>query len=281
MRRLVVSADDFGIAKSVNEGIVKACRDGIVTNLNFIPAGDAFHDALTLARAIGLTEAGAHLALTEISPVSEPSSIPTLIARKGRFRAHYGNFFLDLFLKKVDLEEVYIELKAQLSRAVKTGIRITSLSSHEHIHMMPVMLGIFIKLALEYDIPFVRCLRKETAIPPVTAWKIGKNLTISGLGDNARKAIEGSGLGCTDHFMGLLDSGNMDEEKLLKLIGSLEEGSTELVTHPGFVGPKVVDAYRFHLKCESELFALTGKRSRQALKDRGVKLVKYGELNNK
>lgn len=275
MRRLVVSADDFGLTKSVNEGIVRAFREGIVTNINMIPAGEAFRDAARLAREMGLDEAGAHLALTEVPPVSDPDRIPTIVYSDGRFHRHYGTLFLDLLSKRVDPGQVYAELKAQLLRAVNTGIRITSLSSHEHVHMMPALLGVFVKLALEHNITFIRCLHKENMIPPRTVWKSVKNLAAASLANNAERALKAAGLRHTDHFMGLLDSGNLGEEALLKLIGSVREGSTELVTHPGFVGPEVVDKYRFHLNCEEELYALTGKRVRRALENRGIRLVKY------
>ncbi|MBP7055859.1 MAG: ChbG/HpnK family deacetylase [Candidatus Omnitrophica bacterium] len=280
MRRLIVSADDFGIAKSVNEGIVKAFSEGIVTNVNIIPSGEAFQNAIESARRINLTEAGVHLALTEVRPVSGISEIPTLIPGGERFRSHYWGLFKDLFLNKINTDQIYKELKAQVSRAFDTGIRITSLSSHEHIHMMPAFLPVFIRLAVEYKIPFVRCLKKEKIVSALTPWKVFKNISVSFLGDKASDDIKRAGLFSTDNFMGLLDSGKIDEDRLSALIGTLNEGSTELVTHPGFLGPEVVDRYKFHLGCESELAALTGKKARLALEEHGVKLIKYSELVN-
>ena len=179
MRRLIVSADDFGIAKSVNEGIVKAFSEGIVTNVNIIPSGEAFQNAIESARRINLTEAGVHLALTEVRPVSGISEIPTLIPGGERFRSHYWGLFKDLFLNKINTDQIYKELKAQVSRAFDTGIRITSLSSHEHIHMMPAFLPVFIRLAVEYKIPFVRCLKKEKIVSALTHWKVFKNISVS------------------------------------------------------------------------------------------------------
>lgn len=278
MRTLVVSADDFGLTKSVNEGIAKACREGIVTNLNLMPTGEAFDDAVRLAKELGLTEAGAHLALTESAPLSVHNKIPTLVGKKGSFRPSYVAFVRDLFLGRVDLDQAYIELRTQLATAARSGLRITSLSSHEHIHLMPAILDIFVKLALEYDIPFIRYPRREKPVGPLAPGAIYKNAILSFLGKPVAHTLKEAGLRCTDHFIGLLDSGAMNETKLVAHIASLDEGTTELVMHPGFLGPEVVDRHRFHLRCEEELFALTGKKALDALREKNITLAKFSEL---
>ena len=70
MKCLIVTADDFGLSKSINEGIVKAYKDGIVTSISLIPTGEAFHDAVALARDLKLEDIGAHLSLTETGPLT-------------------------------------------------------------------------------------------------------------------------------------------------------------------------------------------------------------------
>lgn len=278
MKRLVVSADDFGLTKSVNEGIARARQEGIVTNLNLMPAGEAFEDAVRLAGELGLTEAGAHLALTESAPLSVHNKIPTLVGKNGSFRPSHGALVRALVLGSVDLDQVYVELRTQLAAVARTGLRITSLSSHEHIHLLPAVLDIFVKLAREYDIPFMRCLRPERPLAPVTPFKLYKNAILRVLGESAGRTLKGASLRTTDHFIGLLDSGAMDESALLRHIAVLEEGTTELVTHPGFLGPEVVERYRFHLRCEEELHGLTGKRASAALREQNVTLAAFGEL---
>lgn len=278
MKYLIVSADDFGLTKSVNEGITRACRDGIVTNANLIPSGEAFDDAARAARDMGLTEVGAHLALTETTPLTDRVKIPTLIAKNGRFYSHYGRLFWNLSINRIDLDQAYIELRAQLARVAKTGLRVTSLSSHEHIHMMPAILDIFIKLALEYDIPFIRHPRREPIVTPATPKKIAKNLILTSFGKNITRVLKDTTLKTTEYFLGLVDSGKLNEGSLVKLISAVRDGTTELVTHPGFIGPEIVDRYRFHINCEAELFALTGKPVRMALAANGIKIVKFGDL---
>lgn len=280
MKNLIVTADDFGLSKSINEGIVKAYREGIVTSLNLMPAGWAFEHALELARSIKLEEAGAHLSLTETSPISNPDSIPTLITGKETFYKTHTQFFLRLFLNRIERKDIYTELKKQLDRLKETGIRINHLSGHEHIHMMPYILDIFIELAKEYDIPAIRYPRKERLIVPLTVKKVYRRLILSYLEKGMNKILNKSGLLYTDNFLGFLDSGKMRENVLSEMIASLEEGTTELVTHPGFLSPEVVDRCIFYSDCETELAALTSRRVKDLIADNGIKLIKYSEFIN-
>lgn len=278
MKYLIVSADDFGLAKSVNEGIVKAYKDGIVTSVNLVPSGEAFENALELIKSLEIEDAGAHLALTETASLSDNSKVPSLIGKDGRFPKNHGDFFPKLFLKKLDLSQVYTELNNQLERIEKAGVRITCLSGHEHIQMMPEILGVFIRLAAEYNIPSIRCLYGEKLFNSMQLGRIYRSLVLAYFTGRMRKDLARAGIKHADNFIGFLDSGNLTKEILINMAGSLEEGTTELVCHPGFLGPEIRSRYRFHLNCEQELSALTDGSVRKALEDAGVKLISYRDF---
>ena len=281
MKYLIVSADDFGFTRSVNEGIAMACREGIVTSVNLFPSGDAFEDALRLAKDMGLKEAGAHLALTETSPVADPSKVPTLVAPGGRFYKGRARLIPKLLLGMVDPDQIYIELKAQMDAVEGAGLKITDLSSHEHIHMMPEILAIFVKLAKEYDIPAIRYPHKDISARPFGMKSLYKSFVLSCFERGMAKVLGSYSIKSPDHFRGFLDSANITEETLLKMLDSLEEGTTELVCHPGFLGPEILDRYTFHRNCEAELFALTSRRVKKRLDERSIRLITYGEFLSK
>jgi predicted glycoside hydrolase/deacetylase ChbG (UPF0249 family) len=92
------------------------------------------------------------------------------------------------------------------------------------------------------------------------------------------KVLSASSIKSPDHFRGFLDSANITEANLLGIVDFLEEGSTELVCHPGFLGPEILDRYTFHRNCEAELFALTSPRVRKRLEERGIRLASYSEF---
>lgn len=263
MKRLIVTADDFGLAKSVNEGIAMALREGIVTCVNLTPAGGAFRDAVRIAKELKIEEAGAHLALTEV---------------RNDFPPHHTDLFIRILGKKADIDSAYGELKRQLEEALSTGIRITNLSSHEHIHMVPDILKTFIRLAKEYNIPFIRYPHGDRSVSCLDLPALYRSVILEIFSPGMKKAFDGSGIRYADHLAGFIDSGRLTEARLISIIESLKDGVTELVCHPGFLGPEVLEKYRFHINCEAELTALTSSRVRRLVDESGVRLTRFGEV---
>ena len=268
MRYLIVTADDLGLTKSINEGISKAYREGVVNSISVIPAGEAFEGALETIKDLSLKEIGAHLSLTETKPILNSSKL---------FKNH-NQFFFDLFLKKVDLREVYRELKAQLELLSSSGAKITHINSHEHIHIIPEILNIFITLAKEFNIPAIRYPRNDRPTKPLAINDIYKKAILSYFSGRTKGIFKASGLLYTDSFLGLLDAGKLKEHLLIEMLNGLGDGVTELVCHPGFLSPEVLEDYRWHMGCEEELFALTDSRIKKVIKNNEIRLITYGEL---
>lgn len=278
MKQLIVAADDFGLTKSINEGIVRAHEEGIVTSLNLIPTGDAFDDALQLARNIGLREAGAHLALTETKAVTDASRIRSLTDDAGNFYKNNTQFFSKFIAGAIDLDEVYSEWRAQLERAVATNITITNLSTHEHIHMVPQLLSILIRLAREFNIRAIRYPHADRSYRRTSARTLYKTLVLSYFEKGMGLMLKTSGIVSPDHFLGFIDSGNITEDVLMKILDGLSEGTTELVCHPGFLSREVLEKYTFHRNSEAELFALTSRRVKKHADEKCIGLLPYAKF---
>jgi predicted glycoside hydrolase/deacetylase ChbG (UPF0249 family) len=278
MKQLIITADDFGITKSVNEGIARAYREGAITCVSFLPSGDAYQDAVARAGALGIKEMAAHLALTEVSPVSDPAKVSSLVTKSGRFNKSRISFFLKFFLGSIKTEEIYSELKAQLDLLKKAGIPIACLSGHEHIHMMPGILEIFIKLAKEYDIPSIRYMNDNSKIAGFDLAKIFRAMVQYLYRDNMKKSFGASSIKYADRLLGFIDSGRMGEKKLMMMLGGLPDGVTELVTHPGLMGPEIASRYKFHSNCERELKALTSPSVRSLISKNNITLTTFGSL---
>jgi chitin disaccharide deacetylase len=268
VKYLIVTADDLGLTKSINEGIAKAYREGIVRSVSVIPTGEALEDGIKVIKDLKIEDVGAHLALTETRPLLDSS----------KFYKNHSQFFLKLFLGGINLEDLYKELKAQIDLLKKSGVRITHLNSHEHIHMMPALMKIFVKLAKEYNIPAIRYPRGDRPPKRSAINEIYKSFILSYLSRSTEEILKNSDLLYTDFFLGLLDAGHIDEDKLLGMVAGLKDGVTELVTHPGFLSPEVLDRYPWHTGAETELFALTGSRIKNAIKTNDIRLIKYQEF---
>jgi chitin disaccharide deacetylase len=278
MKQLIVSADDFGLARGINEGIAKAFREGIVTSINVIPAGGAYYDALAFLKELKPPEIGAHLALTEVTPVTGPGKIPTLVDIEGRFCRSRRKFFLRLISKKISREDIYTELRNQMERLKEIGLPITSLSGHEHIHMFPEILKIFIEIAKEYRVPAVRFLHGDSITGYITFKKFYRKAVLVFFGKSMGLAIRKAGIRCTDNFLGFLDSGNLEEETLIGMLKALRDGTTELVAHPGLLSPEVLDKCVFHRRCETDLAALVSRRVKKVIDGNGIRLIKFSDL---
>jgi len=224
MKQLIVAADDFGLTKSVNEGIARSYEEGIVTSLNLLPCGEAFDDAVALAKKIGLDEAGAHLSLTQTLPVSDTAKIPSLVGADGKFSKGHAQFFLKYISRAIRLDEVYTEWRAQLARAIASGMEITILSSHEHLHILPGLLDILIRLAEEHDIRAIRYPHADRSCLKISAGILLKKLTLSCFEKRMGSAIKSSGLVTPEHFRGFLDSGSITEGVLLDTIACIVSG---------------------------------------------------------
>ena len=278
MKQLIVSADDFGLARGINEGIAKAFREGIVTSINIIPSGDAYYDALSALKGTKPSEIGAHLALTETAPVTIPGKIPTLVDGDGRFCRNHRKFFSRLISKKISREDIYTELRSQMERLKEIGLPITSISGHEHIHMYPDILKIFLEIAKEYRVPAIRYLHGDSIAGYITFKKLYRKAVLVFFGKSMGLAIRKAGIRCTDNFLGFLDSGNLEEETLIGMFKALRDGTTELVTHPGLLSPEVLDKCIFHQRCETDLAALVSKRVKKVISDKGIRLIKFSDL---
>lgn len=168
MAQLIVNADDFGFSPDINQAIVKAHQTGIVTsstvmiNLPNAPAGIELAQQEAPTLALGL-----HLNLTDGSPISEASQIPSLVDAHGKF---YPIERLSEVALQFDGDELYQELAAQLEYFMElTGKLPTHLDSHFHLALMhPAALEATLAIANEHQLPLREVLSDisvEVAIP--------------------------------------------------------------------------------------------------------------------
>lgn len=261
MRQLVVNADDFGFTRDVNQGIVEAHRNGILTATTLMAPGDAFDDAVRLARENPTLDVGCHLVL-----VGSPGFAPTV-----------AKLLRNVLLNRVD---IYGELSAQVTRICDAGIRPTHLDTHKHTHLIPQVLDAVVRISEEFKIPWVR----RPFDFPMTPGGIGlaKRVVSGSFGmvrGRMQRVLVQHGCKWTDHFAGFKITGAYHAADLVALIRALPEGSTEFMCHPGRCTDELRSAKtRLKESREQELRALTAKEVRAALSEAGVELVSYRNL---
>src|SRR6059036_1537886 len=78
-RRLIVNADDFGRSHSINQAVVRAHREGILTTASLMVNGEAFEEAVHLARQNPKLGVGLHLTLICGTSALPHAEIPGLV----------------------------------------------------------------------------------------------------------------------------------------------------------------------------------------------------------
>lgn len=261
MRTLVVNADDFGFTRDVNQGIVEAHRNGILTATTLMACGAAFDDAVRLARETRTLDIGVHLVLVGQPPY------PMTVARLMRAVA----------LGRI---AIYDELSAQVRKVVDAGLNPTHLDTHKHTHLLPPVLDAVARISEEFKIPWVRRPFDFPLTPRGVSWKTRTvSRALGAVRSRFELVLKRHGCRYTDHFAGFQITGKFDAADVAALIRALPEGSTEFMCHPG-VCTGELRAARTRLKesREAELRALTSPEVRRALEESGVKLASYREI---
>ena len=278
-KRLIVNADDFGLDPAINHGIIEAFKNGIVTNTSLVVCGKACDEAIELARKGRGLGVGIHLALNEESPISRRDKIGTLIGKDGRFFG-LSNFLRRFFLRTINPKHVYSEFEAQIERFTKSGIEPTHLDSHNHIHHLPEIFDITLKLAQRFGIPRIRLSRNSMATFLKTH-RYRRGVAVMGLSTLANiqsRKIGQYKIRTPDCCYGLIESGRLDENRLSAILNSLLVGTSELICHPGIGTAGLSKKYRWGYLWGDELKTLTSQNARSLIDRLGIELIQYDAI---
>lgn len=281
MKRLIVNADDFGLHESVNRGIQQAHQGGVVTSTSLMAGGAAFKDAVDRARACPELGVGVHLTLVGARPVAPPSQVASLLDGHGGFCSSYPLFLARALRGGVRLTEVERELTAQIEKILRAGLVPSHLDSHQHLHVVPGIAAVVMRLARRFSIKALRIPAEpllflgETGLSP---GRIAGRTGLTLLARRFRSRAVGAGFLVPDHFFGMLAGGQMREPVLLPILGRLTEGVTEIMTHPGCRDDALAAEYSWGYHWEEELQALCSPAVRTEIRQRDIRLISFREL---
>jgi predicted glycoside hydrolase/deacetylase ChbG (UPF0249 family) len=268
-KQLVVNADDFGFTPDVNRGIVDAHRSGILTATTLMANGEAFDDAVRLARQAPALDIGCHLVLIGGRSLVSGRPYPATVAQLLRALAR----------RKI---RPYDELAAQVRRIMAAGIEPTHLDTHKHTHLAPPVLDAVACIGQEFGIRWVRRpfdFPLDTMRGAVPALKRMTSRALGLMRRRFHRVLEAHGCLSTDHFAGFQITGRFRTRELVELLGLIPAGTTEFMCHPGRCEATLRQA-RTRLKesREKELQALMSPEVRVALVRHGIELVNYRSL---
>jgi hopanoid biosynthesis associated protein HpnK len=273
LRALIVTADDVGLHPGMTHGAVKAHDEGIVTACSVVANGRAFEPAVEILRDRPRLDAGVHLTLVGERPLSPPERVPSLMDPSGSLLRDFRIFSRRYLFGGIAMSEVEEELRRQIERLLGSGLRVVHANSHQHLHVLPRVFEIVLRLAEEYGIRFVRIPCDPRARVPLSPRSAQIGL-LNRIGRTARRKLEESGTRTADRTVGIVDAGRLTAEKLLRLLGEVE-GVTELVCHPGIGGDALATEYDWGYGWDQETAALCDARVKAGLARRGIALTSF------
>lgn len=256
-RRLIVNADDFGRSASINAAVIQAHREGILTSASLMVNGDAFEEAVTLAKENPRLGVGLHLALC--------SGRSTLA---GEFADTPVTSGLTYFFDRGARPSLQAEIGAQFSKFAKTGLPLDHVNGHLHFHLHPTVFRILLQ---NHRLPAFRWTNNPLSID----WPLGRGRWLYRLSHAfvfgilsrlARTELRRERIAHVPHVFGLLENARVTEAYILKLLRVLPEGESELYSHPSL--------HEFR----HEFDALMSPRVKQAVAEEGIQLIRYQDL---
>src|SRR3954467_12785503 len=112
-KTVTFSADDFGLTESVNAGIERAHRDGVLQAASLMVGAPAAADAVRIARANPSLRVGLHLVVIEGPAVLTPQSIPALVDAHGQFPSDQLGLGLRYYFRAAVRRQLRAEIRAQ------------------------------------------------------------------------------------------------------------------------------------------------------------------------
>ena len=268
-RRLIVTADDFGLSASVNEAIVRAHRDGILTCASLMVNEPGFEQAVSLARANPRLGVGLHLTLLDGHSTLSQQDIPGLSNEQREFTSSPVVAGCRYFLFPSLRAQLRTEITAQFKKFHSTGLSLDHVNSHHHIHAHPVVFDILMDIAAQEGLTRLRLPFEPPSARsmPGTTLRDRMHVLFHGrMSARARPRLRTAGIKHNDYMFGLSRTGRINEAYLRKVIPLLPQGASEIYSHPS------LDALRH------ELDALTSASVRQALKAENIALIRFAEL---
>ncbi|MFF2450355.1 chitin disaccharide deacetylase [Neobacillus sp. NPDC058068] len=224
MIKLIINADDFGLSRGVNHGIIDSYLYGVVNSTTMMMNMAGTGHAIQLAKKTSGLRVGIHLVLTSGKPIA--TDVPTLIGNNGYFKslAAFNNG------SDISLAEVEREWTAQIERFIASGLTPTHFDSHHHVHTLKELEPVVKKLANKYQLPVRR----------------NGSITIDGVDSYSDLSLfDFYGEGVTEDYFSMLST-------------RIKDGTTvEIMCHPAYVDHTLINGSSYTFKRITEHKILT------------------------
>lgn len=277
MKRLIVTADDYGAAPEVNDAVERAHCNGILSAASLMVSGAAASDAVARARALPGLRVGLHLVLVEGKPVLPASCIPDLVDSTGYFRTDMARAGAAMFFFPKVRRQLAAEIEAQFAAFAATGLTLDHVNAHKHFHLHPTIAGEIVKATRSHRVKGARVpLEAQAVLGRIEDHKPSSVVALTApFAKMLRARVRRAGIAAPDSVFGLAWSGAMTADRLAGLIAHLPDGLSEIYMHPA-TGPYPGSAPGYQYA--GELAALTDPRMPGLLAAGGIRTGGFGDF---
>lgn len=270
-KRIIFTADDFGLSERVNEAVERAHRDGVLSTASLMVGAAATSDAVERARRLPNLRVGLHVVLVNGRPLLPPSQVPDLVDAHGDFLSDLGAAGVRFFFRRGARAQLQAEIRAQFAAFAATGLPLDHVNAQNHMHVHPTVLSILLRVGREYGMRATRIPREP--------WDASWRGTRFGLAQRAvqsfalgpwlglmRLRLRRAGITTNDYVFGRNDTARMTAERILGFLPVLPPGVSEIYSHPE-IG-------------NGEFDGLVDPRVGQAIASLGLQTTTFGELSD-
>jgi predicted glycoside hydrolase/deacetylase ChbG (UPF0249 family) len=299
---LILTADDFGASKNINEGIALAVEKKIITSISALTN---FPESLTDLKRISENHPnigiGVHLNITTGHPVLGARQVPSLVSPSGNF---YTVDELSSRIRSISLEDLRKELRAQIIALIEKDISVDHLSDQNGVlSLYGPFFEVLIELATEFNVPIRTPIVADTKYPeiftnsqikkhsrqiasqlflshPFKALRLKKHFRIKEM-EKKEKKLNDLGIIHPDVFI-MSFWGDPTTDNFFHIIENLPKGVSEIVLHLGT--PTRQDSYPNGLDLayfenrEYELMTLTDDSVRKHIDYLNIRTIGYSEI---
>jgi hopanoid biosynthesis associated protein HpnK len=278
-KAVILTADDFGVSREANAGIIRAHREGVLTGASLMAAGAARDEAAALARDNPALDAGLHLVVCRGTSVLPPERLAGIVDAAGRFGDNPVLAGMRYFFNRRVRSLLRDEIRAQIETHLELVGGLNHIDGHLNFHAHPAISDMLIDLAAEYRVPCMRLPREPVFTTLALARdnaprKLVEAVIFRALSRRCRRMMAARGIRTTDWLFGLHQSGNLSEDYVAGVIARLRPGLTEIYFHPA----EDAGAMPPPAEARREVAILTGARIRKALESAGARLTNFAEM---
>jgi chitin disaccharide deacetylase len=281
LKKLIISGDDFGLHSSINEAIEKGFQEGVLTSASILVNGKKFDEAVRISKRNPKLGIGLHFNIIEGLSIAGEKNVSSIVDEKGLFFDSHNTLAKKIIIGKAKLEEIELELDAQINYCNKSGLSITHIDSHRHLHMLPEVYKLVVKVSNKYGINKFRYLN-----PPLVDISVSINFKI--ILSIFFKIIKNrftKNVITPDYFLGFFNSGNLKYNYIHDVLKKIKSGIIEIGFHPGLDNEILTNTfstwnnyYDYSFDWEGDFNTIINPKFKEYVEENDIKLESYESL---